>query len=205
MNKSLLIITWSVLMPLSLFAQSKLGIENYYYPGTPGTSAVVPVIHFESQRSWRGELRYNYEDANTLSLFAGKTFKWGKELQFNFSPMIGFSTGDFAGLSLAANMEAEWKNVYLSSQNQYSRATNGEGSFLFTWSEIGYEFAKHFFGGLAVQYTKSQGINQAEPGFVGGFTIGNLTVPFYAFSPFTAGSYYVAGVIYECNFNKRKK
>jgi hypothetical protein len=192
-------------MPLSLCAQSKLGVENYYYPGTPGINSVVPVIHLETKNSFRGELRYNYEDAKTLSFFAGKTISAGKAVQYSISPMVGFSTGIFTGISVATNIEAEWKNVYFSSQNQYSMATRGGyDNFLFSWSELGYNLSPHFFGGVAVQYTRSGGISKTEPGFVGGFCLGDLTVPLYAFSPFGPGKYFVAGLIYEFNLKAKK-
>ncbi|HEV7783450.1 MAG TPA: hypothetical protein VGO58_19385 [Chitinophagaceae bacterium] len=193
-------------MPLSLRAQSKLGIENYYYSGKPGSNSVVPVVHFETKNSFRGELRYNYEDANTLSFFTGKTIAAGKAVQYSISPMVGLSTGTFTGLSFATNIEIEWKSIYFSSENQYSMAMkSGYDNFFFSWSELGYDLSDHFFGGLAVQYTRSGGSNKIEPGFVGGFYLGDLTVPLYAFSPFGPGKYFVVGVIYECNFKKRIK
>lgn len=206
MNRIIYIIACSILLPISLTAQSKLGIENYYYPGTPGSNGVVPVVHFETNHAWRGELRYNYEDAATISLFAGKTITAGKSLKWSISPMIGVSTGVFTGISIATNIEAEWKNLYLSSQNQYSKSTKtGCYNFLFSWSEIGYNISDAVFAGVAFQYTRSVNDNILEPGFVGGFSIGNITVPLYAFSPFGAGRYFVAGVIYECQFKRRKK
>lgn len=205
MNRNLITISCCILLSTNLAAQSKLGIENYYYPGTPGSNGVVPVVHFETNHAWRAELRYNYEDAATISLYAGKTFSSGKSLEWSISPMIGFSTGVFTGVSLATNIEAEWKNLYLSSQNQYSKSTKtGCDNFLFSWSEAGYNFSEAIFAGVAIQYTRSAGHNNLEPGFVGGFSIGNMTVPLYAFSPFGSGRYFVAGVIYECHFKKKK-
>jgi hypothetical protein len=206
MSRNLSIIIWSMLMPLSLHAQAKLGIENYYYPGIQGASSVVPIVHFETGKSWRGELRYNYEDAKTLSFFAGKTIATGNALECSITPMLGLSTGTFSGFSLATNIDVEWKSLYLSSQNQYSlSAKKNYDHFFFSWSELGYNFSDHFFGGIAVQFTRTGGNGNAEPGFVGGFCIGNLTVPFYVFSPFSSGRYYIAGLIYECDFKRQKK
>jgi hypothetical protein len=193
-------------MPLSLVAQSKLGMENYYYTGLPGNSSVVPMVHLETKRSFRGELRYNYEDARTFSLFAGKTIGGGKALEYHISPMIGFSTGLFRGISVAVNTEMEWKGLYLTSQNQLSMSTrNDKGSFIFSWSELGYNISDHFFGGIAMQYTIANGGNKAEPGFLAGFCLDKITIPFYAFSPFDHERYFVAGLIIECDLKKKNR
>lgn len=172
------------------------GVEEYVW---------MPVFHYQSKKGFYTELRYNYEDIQTLSLFAGKTFTGGKSFQFSFTPMTGFSTGKFTGMSLAANADMEWNNFYLSSQTQYSFSTKKEVSnFFFSWSELGYTISKCLFAGLAMQYTRQIDNNNFEPGFVAGFEIRNFSFPVYVFSPFRSGSYFVVGVNYEYNLKKKK-
>lgn len=191
--------------PADSGAQSKIGIENYNYLGRANNNMIVPMIHIETKHNWYAELRYNYEEAQTLSAFAGKTFTGGKSFAYNVTPMAGVSVGNFAGLSFAANMEIDWKNFYMASQTQYSIATKRSAdNFFFSWSELGYNITDYIFGGLAIQYTLEQEKNVVEPGFVAGLNFKNISIPFYVFSPFQAGQYFVLGLNYEYNFKKRR-
>jgi hypothetical protein len=194
------------MMLLDVAAQWKAGIEQYKYIGVQSTGLIVPTIHLQSSNKWYAELRYNYEDVQTLSLYAGKTFTGGSGLDYNITPMVGFSIGKFTGVSIATKAETEWKNFYLSSETQYSIAIkNNAKNFFFSWSELGYNISSNFFGGLAMQYTRQEGISNFEPGLVAGISIKNISFPFYAFSPFRPGGYFVIGLNYEYNLKNKKR
>jgi hypothetical protein len=204
MNKALLLIVVSMMMRHLAGAQAKAGIEQYSYSGMPLSEAIVPVYHIQSANNWYGELRYNYEDAQTLSIYAGKTINSGKTLQLSITPLLGFSTGRFTGISLAANSEISWKQFYISSQSQYSRGIKkGSASFLFNWSELCYTISPHFFSGLSMQYTRQSGQTDIEPGVMAGLTFNTISIPFYVFSPFRQGQYFILGINYEYNFKKK--
>ena len=193
-------------MLLDVAAQWKAGIEQYKYIGTQSAGSVVPTIHIQSSNNWYAELRYNYEDAETLSLYGGKTFAGGSGLDYNITPMVGFSTGKFTGVSFAAKAETRWENFYLSSETQYSMAIkNNTTNFFFSWSELGYNISSNFFGGLAMQYTRQEGISNFEPGLVAGVSIKNISFPFYVFSPSRPDGYFILGLNYEYNLKKKNK
>jgi hypothetical protein len=186
-------------------AQSKWGFENYNYWNRQTSGIFVPIIHFETINNWYVEMRYNYEEAQTLSFYAGKTFSGGKAVTYSITPLAGFATGRFTGVSFAANIKADWKNFYVSSQSQYSIALNGDNrNFFFTWSEMGYNISQKLFTGLAMQYTWQVVKGETEPGFVAGINFKNISVPLYVFSPFRSGSYFVLGLNYEYDLRKRK-
>jgi hypothetical protein len=193
------------MMPLNVPAQTKMGIELYNYIKATPVGAIQPLCHIQAANNWYGELRYNYEDAKTFSLYGGKTFADSNALEYTITPMVGFSAGRFTGVSFAFNADADWKNFFLSSQTQYSIAIKqNANSFFFSWSELGYNLSDYFFAGLAMQYTRQTGKNDFEPGFLAGFIFKNLSFPFYVFSPFRSGRYFVLGVKYEFNFKKKK-
>ena len=191
---------------ITAFTQAKSGVENYNLL-TQGKEYVwMPVVHYQSKNGIYTELRYNYEDVQTLSLYGGKYFAGGNDLQFSITPMAGFSTGRFTGLSVAANTEADWKSFYFSSQTQYSMATKKSMSnFFFTWSELGYNLTRHFFAGLAMQYTRHTGQDDFEPGVLAGLNLKNISFPVYVFSPFRPACYFVLGLNYEYNLKKKNK
>jgi len=178
--------------------------ENYNYMGHQ-SSLFVPIIHIETKHNWYGEVRYNYEDVQTISMYAGKTFSGGNKFNYTLTPLIGYSAGNFTGSSLALNNEVDWKNFYFSSQSQYSFSFKKEVSnFFFTWSELGYNVSSNFFAGAALQYTWQLNKGEGEPGFVAGINFKNFSVPFYVFNPFKQASYIVLGLNYEYDLKRKK-
>lgn len=200
------IFTLCILVQYSLSAQSKMVFENYNYLGQPGSGSVVPMMHFETKNNWYAELRYNYEEVNTLSFFGGKTFSPGGEKRYGLTPLAGFSVGDFTGVSAGLNIDAEWDKTFLASQSQYSMATKqGADNFFFNWSELGCDLSNNFFGGLAVQLTLQHDNNSTEPGFFAGLNFSNISIPVYVFSPFTKDRYFVIGIYYEYTMKGKKR
>jgi hypothetical protein len=186
-------------------SQSKWMFENYNYIKQPGAASFVPMLHFETKNNWYGELRYNYEDVRTMSLLGGRTISGGKSISYTLTPMLGISAGQFTGITTAINVDAEWKNFYLSLESQFSKTLKKDrANFFFNWSELGYSISDHLFAGLALQYTLEQDAVYTEPGFLAGFSFGNVSVPFYVFSPFRSDRYFVLGVNVEYSLKKKK-
>ncbi|MEI2737932.1 MAG: hypothetical protein V9F01_04015 [Chitinophagaceae bacterium] len=188
------------------FAQAKSGLENYNMLNQQQEYLWMPILHYQAKNGVYTEIRYNYEEVQTLSFYMGKVFSGGENFEFNLTPMLGISTGEFNGISLAINAETEWKNFYLSSQTQYSIATKeNNDNFFFSWSELGYSIADKVFAGVAIQYTRQSGVNNLEPGFVGGVEFKNITIPLYVFNPFGNERYFVLGINYEFHFKKKHR
>lgn len=204
MSRKFLILFICVTMHFISEAQSKMVFENYNYLGQPGNGSIVPMLHFETSRNWYTELRYNYEDVKTVSLFAGKTFTLGKEKQYEITPLAGLSAGNFNGVSAGLNFDGDINPLFFSAQSQYSKATRtGNESFFFNWSELGYNFSDRFFGGLAVQLTMQEELNDVQPGLFVGISFRNISLPVYVFSPFSSGKYFILGIYYEYNLKRK--
>jgi hypothetical protein len=186
--------------------QAKSGFENYNYLSKTEKYLWMPVLHYQSGKGLYAELRYNYEAERTVSVFGGNSFSGGNKVVFNVTPMVGFSSGEFTGFSLATKAEAEWQNVFASTEMQYSMdVTNREHGFYYSWSELGYSLFKNFFAGVSVQQTLQAGFSETEPGFLAGFNAGNFTMPVYLFNPFESAPYFVLGINYESQVKKKKK
>jgi hypothetical protein len=189
----------------SLSAQSKVGFEHYNYIRQSDGAGLVPMFHLQTKNNWYTELRYNYEDAQTLSLFAGKAFESGKAIEYTIIPMMGFSIGRFTGASIGLNTDITWKNFDLSTQSQYSIAMKkNTNDFFFNWSELTYSFSQNIFAGIAMQYTLQTKQQALEPGIVAGVNLKNVSFPIYAFNLFRTDSYFVVGVNYEYKLGKNK-
>lgn len=184
------------------FAQAKGGMENYNLLGKEHTYAWMPVVHYETKKGIYAELRYNYEEAQTFSVFGGKVLSMNSG-SFSVTPMIGLSTGKFTGVSLAANAEAEFNKLFLSTETQYCMNAKKDGNnFLFSWSEIGYSIFPNLFAGFSFQYTIQQGAADPEPGLMAGLSFKNFSIPVYVFNPFGKRQYLVFGLNYEYHLKK---
>ena len=200
----LLFVLGTLLIQFNAAAQWTGKIELYKYMGTGMEGSFQPLAHIRSPKNWYGEIRYNYEDARTISFYAGKTFSGGKLAEYSITPMAGYSTGVFTGLSLAVNTDVEWKDFYFSAQSQYSISSKTkEDNFLFSWSELGYSITDHFFTGLSLQYTRTFCETDLEPGIVAGISFKNFEMPFYVFKPFGAERYFVLGLSYVVTIRKK--
>ena len=64
------------------------------------------------------EARYNYEDLDTASLFAGWVFQGGSSIEFEATPMLGAVVGATDGMAVACTVSVDWKRLALYSENE---------------------------------------------------------------------------------------
>jgi len=179
-------------------SQSHGGFEQYYYAGD-GVSTIVPRIYYESPHNWYGEVRYNYEALQTISLNAGKIFSHKKELFYSFTPFAGIVLGRLNGGTVGSNIKMEYKNLFFSSESQYTFSfEKKDADFYFNWSEAGYQLTSLLYAGVALQITHAyERRSNLEPGVMMGFTYRNWTFPLYAFDPVGSNKNFVLGINWE--------
>lgn len=183
---------------LNLQAQAKSGLESYNLLGRGGSYNWIPVLNYESQKGGYGEIRYNYEEQSTVSLFVGKKINAKGQAGISITPMLGVSAGQFSGFSPAVNTEAEMGQLFLSAQTQMSISfSDRRKSFFFNWSEIGYSLFRGFNAGLAAQVTISGGETFFEPGLLVGAEWGKISIPVYFFRPFSKYGSVLIGINFQ--------
>jgi hypothetical protein len=187
-------------------AQSHGGMEQYYSLSDNRTFSVVPLIHYETNTDWSVEGRYNYEAPQTMSVYAGKTFKHDGAISFVVNPIAGLVAGRFNGGSVGANIEVDYKGFMLSSQPQYtfSIADNKE-NFIYSWSDFAYQASAGIAAGVSIQQLK---LYQSKSVFEGGFFLEaqfkSWSIPFYIFNPTNRGRYFILGLNCEWQYKKSK-
>src|SRR3984885_2005224 len=104
-----------------------LTTDGYIVPD--GESYVSPVL--TADRQWLHlEARYNYENLNTGSLWAGYNFSAGKKLQLAVTPMIGGVFGRTTGIAPGCELSLTYKKLQLSISNEYVfDTTHKSGNF----------------------------------------------------------------------------
>ena len=156
---SIVLILFSLLLFCNnLFAQHKDSL--FYDPGAYMTfqysKSDIPLVTtqfwFYSKKHIYTELRYNYEDRKTASLYMGRVFKVGKHDELQIIPMLGGAVGRFNSISPASTMilEAGWIRGF--SQSQYSiNLKEPNSSFFFNWTALVIHTYKPLYLGASFQ------------------------------------------------------
>jgi hypothetical protein len=190
------IVAFATILIPKVYGQA--GFEQYYYVQDKEAVEFVPVISFQAKNNWYAEARYNYEEKNTFSLYAGRKFSGEcKKLMYSLTPIMGAVTGELDGGSAGMNVSAELESVFFSSQSQYTFSPKDPScDFLFSWSELGYEISSWFYLGVSMQHTRMLHTNTQifEHGAVIGFEFGKWTIPVYSYNTFDRGRYFVLGI-----------
>ena len=187
------------MLNITAFSQTKSGMENYHSLSRNESYVWMPVLHYMNKHGFYGEARYNYEELQTGSLYAGKNFTGGEKINYSVTPMLGIVFGKYNGGSLALNMDVEYKKIFFSGQIQYTvnKETNEE-NFFYNWSELGRKIGNKFYGGISIQQTKLYGNKlTSDMGLLLGFETGKITIPLYLFNPLSENRNLVVGLIVE--------
>lgn len=186
--------------------QSYGGFEQYYYTG-PGVSTIVPKVYYETSHHWYGEVRYNYEELQTVSFNAGKTFSQKKLLSYSFTPFAGIVLGRLTGGTIGLNLKMDYKSWFFSSESQYTFSHERRvEDFFFNWSECGYELSDFMYTGVALQLTHPFELkNNWQPGVMIGLTYRSWTLPVYAFNPAGNNPIFVVGINWEWKYAKARE
>jgi hypothetical protein len=196
------------MLSLGAIAQPRASVELIHYLGPSKIFTMGPIVKFQNAKNWYIEGRYNYEALQTASVYVGKAYS--KEAVFSYSivPIVGGVAGRFKGGSVGLNLDLNYKKFFLSSQSQYTvSSAEQEEDFFFSWTELGYEVRPWFFAGLSMQptcYTHVKQSNVLSPGFLAGFSVGQWTVPFYVFDPFTSRALFVCSIVRDLKIQRKK-
>lgn len=201
-----LVFILTLLLALQTNAQSA-AFEHYYFTPTPGSAGIAtPMANFTSSKNWYGEARYNFDELNTFSLYAGKKFSGGHNISWEATPIVGGLMGQMTGGSLGMNFEMGYRRLFLLSQSQYCFSLeHSTDKYFYNWSEMGVEATSWLYAGIALQQTnvyRTEG--KMEPGCVIGFSIKNWTIPLYAFNTSDEERYFVLGLTWQWDSKTKK-
>jgi hypothetical protein len=187
---------------------AQVGFEQYVYVKNNETMMFVPIFTFEGSNHTYLEARYNYEEFNAFSLYLGRTFSKSEKVAYSVTPILGAVVGKFKGGSVGVNALIEHKNIFFSSQSQYTVSFQESNSdFLFAWSDLAYQPRKWLYVGLSAQQTflpKKKTLH-GEFGIALGFIAGKWTFPLYCFQSADDLAYLVIGISYSDTLRVFKK
>lgn len=167
----------------------------YYYFVPDDSNILVPVVTADRGRLHL-EARYNYEDRDTGSAWIGYNLRFGKNLTWDITPMVGAVFGDTNGVAPGYKSTLRWWKLELYSEGEYVVDTrDSSDSFFYTWSEFTMMPADWFRFGLVVQRTKIYETEfDIQRGFLAGFSCKRVAVTGYVFNPDESRPTVVLGV-----------
>jgi hypothetical protein len=145
------------------------------------------------------EARYNYEDRNTASVFAGLNFSFENQLKLSLTPIAGLVFGRLNGAAPGLETVLSYKIFNFNSQSEYLfDFTEKENDFAYTYLQLGATILKNVNIGMAAQRTRAYQTNlDLQRGVFAGYSFGNLNASFTWFNPFTDSYFFVTAVNYN--------
>lgn len=126
-----------------------------YFVDPPGSEGHLAAILYGQRGPLHLELRFNYEDLDTLSFFTGWTFVGGEELTWAVTPMLGFVGGDTDGVAPGLELDLAWRRFDLYSEAEYLfDADDSDDDFFYSWSTLTYGVTDWLAAGLVAERSK---------------------------------------------------
>jgi hypothetical protein len=151
----------------------------------PHSSGYLSGILTADRGSLHLEAHWAYEDRDTFSVFAGKSFPVEGDIHGNFTPRIGVAGGDSDGIVPAAALGLNWKALSFTTDVEYMIGTSSDTSdFLYSWSELSWALSERFSVGLVGQRTNvfHQDLT-VDRGVLFGMALGKTRLTAYVFNP----------------------
>ena len=176
--------------PASPTWELRLAAAAYFLPEEkdylqPTITADRGALHLES--------RYNYEERNSLSVFAGWTFGFGSRARLDITPMFGGVAGDRDAVIPALALSFTAGPVQFYSEGEYVVDVHDTSDrFLYNWSELSLWPADWLRVGLVTQRTRVfEEPRDVQRGLLTGVSIGRFEGTLYWFNPGSSDRYFV--------------
>ena len=165
-------------------AQWDFSATGYYYLLDDESDYLLAIATAERGRLHL-EARYNYEAADTGSLFAGWTFAGGDAVSYELTPILGTLLGAEDGLVPGVEASVAFGIVDLYVEAEYVHDLDEqEDSFTYAWSELGFAASDKWRIGIAGQRLREHDSERdTQRGVFAQFTAGAFTYGAFLFNP----------------------
>jgi hypothetical protein len=154
-----------------------------------------------------GEIRYNYDYNNTLAIYGGRSFKFGKEGNHIVTPQLGLLFGEFSGASFQLYYQINHERFEVNYQNQYSFNQDLYSKrFYYNWSDVQLKIKKYWRLGASIQIYDGYGQNYTDGGLLVGYKTPSYFLVLFDFNIHRLSNhYFFLGFQYVITKPKKKK
>jgi len=172
--------------------------SGYYYfiPDDKNTFTFIGTADYKRLHL---ETRYNYEDQNTGSVFAGWRFKTKGKVQFEAVPMMGIVFGNTNGIAPGIELSLSYYKFDYYSETEYVvDFSSNENNFLYTWGEIAFSPIESIRTGISYQRTRLyQTSFDTQRGIFAEYSFWKLTAGIFYFNPFSTNELVTATLTFD--------
>lgn len=128
---------------------------NVFYSDPPGSEDRLTPILYADRGPLHLEARYNYEDLQTGSVFAGWTFELGEEVEVALTPMLGAVAGETDGIAPALEFDVGWERLAWYAESEYLLdLEDSDDNYFYSWSTLTYGITDWLSAGVVTERTK---------------------------------------------------
>jgi hypothetical protein len=125
------------------------------YSDPPGSEDRLTPILYADKDELHLELRYNYEDLETLALFAGWRIETGEAVTADIVPMLGGVVGDTDGIAPGLELDVAWQRLAWYAEAEYLfDLDDRDDDFFYAWSTLTYGLTDWLDAGLVTERSK---------------------------------------------------
>jgi len=187
-------------LPLTLFAQKEQTDSSWNFSAwaemfiIPHEDDIFNPTFYARHKTLHLEARYNYEDMNTASLWAGYRFKFGNAVKFVIVPMAAIVFGNTNGAAPGLEIEMTYKKFDLYSESEHVfDFSSKEGNFFYMYSEVAIRPIHAIRTGIITQRTKLfESERELQRGIFGEYYFGRFRAGVFYFSPFASDQFWIA-------------
>jgi hypothetical protein len=160
----------------------------------PGEEDFFNPTFYARHKTLHLEARYNYEDRNTASVWAGHRFKFGKGLKFVVIPMGSIVFGHTNGLAPGLETEITYKKLDFYSENEYVfDFSSRENNFFYSYSELAIRLIDPLRTGIMTQRTRIfESPRELERGVFAEYYFRKFRAGVFYFNPFASDNFWIA-------------
>ena len=131
------------------------------------------------------EVRYNYEDLETASVWMGYNLAGGSRIEWELTPMLGGVFGSTNGIAPGIRGSLAWWKLDFYSEGEYVfDAGNSDDSYFYNWSELALVPVEWLRVGMVTQRTRVYEMGRyIQRGVLAGFTYKALDATAYVLDP----------------------
>lgn len=162
----------------------------------PGSEARALAILYGQRGPLHLELRYNYEDLDTASLFGGWTFAGGQEFSFEVTPMLGVVGGETEGVAPALEFDLGWRRFAWYAEMEYLfDSEDSSDDFFYSWSTLTYGVTDWLAAGVVSERAKLVETDfEVQSGLALEFSVRRLDLALYTYNLGTNDAYTVVSL-----------
>ena len=170
-------------------------IEAYNYFIPDAADLFLPIVAAD-RGALHLEARYNYEDLETGSLWAGWTFAREGTVSFAVTPIVGGVFGNTDGAGVGVEAEVTVGPLELFTEAEYVvDFDDGANNFIYSWSELSVYPTEWLRAGIIGQRLRSnQSGLEVERGLLAGVQRGRVNATVYALNIGTDSRFFLVGL-----------